>query len=500
MKKGSSEEMHWVGQEGPLAHQVTKGGLWVFAFRGVDNGLRLIKLVILARVLAPNDFGLFGIALLAMSTLETFSQTGFQTALVQKKGDITRYLDTAWTVFIMRSAILFALLFFSAPHVALFFNTPDASPIIKVIGVSILLAGFTNIGIVYFQKEMEFDRQFIYQLSVTLVDLLVVIAAALAFKNVWAFVFGLLAGNITGLVMSYVLHPYRPHFRLDLSKAKVLFGFGKWVFWSSILIFLVTQGDDVFVGKFLGVTMLGFYQMAYRISNMPATEITHVISQVTFPAYSKMQDDLLRLREAYLRVLQLTAFLAFPMAGLIFVLAPEFTKLFLGEKWMPIVPAMQVLCIFGIIRAFNATTGSVFQAVGRPSILTKVSFIQLLFLAAIIYQFTDIGKLVGISLAVTLANFLCFVLAFKEVLKITKESKKKLFIVVLPSLLITFSILFFCYLIKLATLEKFSLVISFAFSLLTGLGVYLIYAKFLGFSFSNFINSGSLFNKRFTKM
>jgi O-antigen/teichoic acid export membrane protein len=109
--------------------------MWVFALRVLDKGLGLIRLVILARLLAPNDFGLFGIALLAMSALETFSQTGFQTALVQKQGDITPYLDNAWTVSVIRGTFLFIILFLSAPYIALFFNTPEASPIIQVIGV-----------------------------------------------------------------------------------------------------------------------------------------------------------------------------------------------------------------------------------------------------------------------------------------------------------------------------------------------------------------------------
>src|SRR4030042_3395557 len=103
--------------------------------------------------------------------------------------------------------------------------------------------------------------------------------------------------------------------------------------------------------------------MAYRISNMPATEITHVVSQVTFPAYSKIQEDVPRLREAYLRVLQLTTFLSFPLAGLIFILAPDFTKIFLGEKWMPMVPAMMVLVLWGTIRSIGVHHGSVLQAV-----------------------------------------------------------------------------------------------------------------------------------------
>ncbi len=411
--------------ETSLSPRVAKGGMWVFSLRGVEKILGLVKLVILARLLSPNDFGLFGIALLAMSTLETFSQTGFQTALVQKKGDIARYLDTAWTVFIMRSAMLFALLFFSAPYIALFFKVPEASLIIRVIGASILLNGFTNIGIVYLQKELEFNKQFVYQLTATLVEFVVVISAAIAFRNVWAFVYGSLAGSVTRLIASYVIHPYRPHFMLDLSKAKELFGFGKWVFWSSILVFLVTQGDNAFVGKFLGATMLGFYQMAYNISNMPATEITQVISQVTFPAYSKMQDNLPRLSEAYLRVLQLTAFLSFPLAGLLFTLAPDFTRIFLGEKWMQMVPAMQVLVLAGLVRSMAASSGLVFYAVSRPKIDTTMQIIRLFVLIALIYPLTIKLEIFGTSIAVFLSIFISWIGFSIMGIKVTKCSTIK---------------------------------------------------------------------------
>ncbi len=112
---------------------------------------------------------------------------------------------------------------------------------------------------------------------------------------------------------------------------------------------MITQGDDILVGKLLGVSALGFYQLAYKLSNIPAIEIAHATSRVTFPAYSKLQDNLPRLREAYLRVLQLTAFLSFAIAGVILVLASDFTRIALGEKWMPMVPTVQALCIFGMI-------------------------------------------------------------------------------------------------------------------------------------------------------
>ncbi len=402
-----------------LYKRVVKGGAWVFALRTVNRGLGLVRLIILARILAPADFGLMGIALLAMATLDTFSQTGFNAALIQKKEAVESYLNSAWTITIVRGIILFVLLYLIAPYVAVFFKSPEAKPIIQVIGFSILFEAFTNIGIIYFQKELEFNKQFIYQLSGTLADFIVAVSAVLILRSVWALVFGLLAGNFVRFIASYLIHPYRPHLSSDLGRAKELFGFGKWVLGSSILIFLITQGDDIFVGKLLGVTALGFYQLAYRLSNMPATEITHVISQVTFPAYSKLQGDIPRLKEAYLKVLQVTAFLSFPIAGMIFVLAPDFTRIFLGEKWMPMVPAMQVLVLWGLIRSIGATTGPIIYAVGRPKILAKYQLFQLFMLIILIYPMTIHLGILGTSLAVLFASMGANGLAFYATIKIT---------------------------------------------------------------------------------
>jgi len=408
-----------------LSQRVVIGGFWVFALKIVQRILNLIRLIILARILAPHDFGLLGIALLTMATLDTFSQTGFQAALIQKKDDIESYLNSAWTVQILRGFVLFAVLYLIAPYAALFFDAPEARFIIPVIGISILLQAFTNIGVIYFQKELEFNKQFIYQLSGTLADFIVAVSAALILKSVWALVFGLVAGNFVSFIVSYLIHSYRPRLSSDLGKARELFIFGKWIFGSTILIFLITQGDDIFVGKLLGVTALGFYQLAYRISNLPATQITHVISQVTFPAYSKLQDDIPKLREAYLKVLQVTAFLSFPIAGLIFVLAPDFTKIFLGEKWMPMVPAMQVLVLAGLVRSIAATAGPIFYAVGKPKIDTRLQIIRLSVLAVLIYPFTIKWGILGTSIVVFLSIFVsnigfCFI-----AMKITKCGTKK---------------------------------------------------------------------------
>ncbi|MHA1380610.1 MAG: lipopolysaccharide biosynthesis protein [Candidatus Helarchaeota archaeon] len=400
-----------------LKEKIIKAGFWVFSLRIINRVFQLARTIVLARLLSPNDFGLFGIALLALSALDIFSQTGFRQALIQKKEETKSYLNTAWTVGIIRGLLIAAILFFIAPFVATFFETPAAELILKVIGIAIILQSFTNIAVIYFEKELKFHKYFIYQFAGTITDVTIAISAAILLRSVWALVFGLLAGNLVRCIVSYAVDSYRPRFQFNKGQAKELFGFGKWILFSSILTFLITQGDDIFVGKLLGITMLGFYQMAYRISNLPATEITHVISQVTFPAYSKLQDNLPKLREAYLKVLQLTAFLAFPITGLIFVLAPDFTRLFLGENWMPMVPAMQVLTLWGLIRSIGATT-IIFQSVGKPKISTKLQFARLILLVIIIYPLTIKWGILGTSLAVLLSILPVEPFTFCSVVKI----------------------------------------------------------------------------------
>lgn len=424
IKRNLLKLLHTTGEN--IGQKVVRGSIWVFALRITQQLINIIRTIILARILSPNDFGLFGIALLAMSALETFSQTGFQQALVQKKGDVTPYLDTAWTVQIVRGLFLAFLLFIIAPYAAAFFGEPRAVPLLKVLGLALIFQGFTNIGVIFFQKELEFSKQFIYQFSGTIVDLAVSVTAAIMLKNTWALILGLVAANLARMVMSYLVHPYRPHISINKDQTRELFSFGKWIFGSSVLGFLVTEGDDLLVGKILGATSLGIYQLAYRISNAPATEVTHVISQVTFPAYSRLQDNIEALREAYLKVLQVTMLIYVPTTVLIFFLSPVFTQAFLGDKWMPMVQAMQVLVLAGLVRSVAASAGYVFHSVGKPAIDTWLQLLRLGVLSATIYPLTMKWGIIGSSVSVLISIIISSIGFGYMVMRVTKASIEQL--------------------------------------------------------------------------
>ena len=309
--------------DGTLAIKSIKGGFWVFSIRAITRIFTIVKLIILARLLAPKDFGTMGIALLTLSILDVFSKTGFNEKLIQEKDDIVHDLDTAWSVLLIRGVILSTIIFFIAVPVAAFFKNPEAVKVIRLLAISPLLIGAVNIGIVYFQRELLFQKQFIYDVSGSLADFAVAVIAAIILRNVIALVLGAIVGNAVRFVVSFIISSYRPKFKIDIRVFKKMYKFGKWVFGSGILIFITTQGDDIFVGKFLGTISLGFYQMAYKVSNMASTEIVNVISKVTFPVYSRLQDNRERMKKTYLKVLQFTAFLAIPLCFLIIVLSND---------------------------------------------------------------------------------------------------------------------------------------------------------------------------------
>jgi lipopolysaccharide exporter len=390
----------------PLFQKVLRASYWSFGLRASERALQLVRTVLLARLLSPKDFGLFGIALLVLATLESFSTTGFQQALIQKRDDIKPYLDTAWAFSVLRGAALGLLVFCLGPLVGRFFHEPQAVLLFRIAGLCVFLKGLTNIGIVYFQKGLTFGKQFVYSFSGTLADLAVSIPAALIFRNAWALLLGFLAGNFVRVIASFVLEPYKPRFRLDLEKAREMSVFGRWIFAGSILTFLLNHGDDLVVGRLLGSAGLGLYRMAYFVSNLPISEVVHSTSDVLFSAFSKLQDRLANLRQAYLDTIHAVALITFPMtAGLLFV-ARDLTVVVLGTRWLPMVPALQALALGGFTRSIAATTGALFQSVGRPKISTVFQFARLSVFAILVYPMTLKGGILGTGLAVTLSALL----------------------------------------------------------------------------------------------
>jgi len=383
-----------------LSKRVIHGGVWMFILRLANRSIVLIRTIVLARLLAPNDFGLFGIAMLSLTSIEALTNIGFDRALIHRKGDIKNLLSTAWTVQVIRGLLLSLALFFGAPLVGRFFQEPSVEIIIKVLGSAVFIKSLQNIGVVYFQKELNFQNQFIYESIGIVVELSVAVSIALISHNVWALVFAYLARNITQTIVSYLIHKFRPTINLSISNSKTLINFGRWIWGTSVLVFLATQGDDIILGKVLGTTALGLYLMAFQISNIATTDISHVISKVAFPLYSKLQDEINKLKNVYKEVFHIIMTFTLPITVGIFLVLPDFAYIFLGNKWLAMIPAARILVWAGLIRSITVIGGTLFQAVGKPRLDFQMNFFRVMFIAITIYPLIINFDLIGVSIAV----------------------------------------------------------------------------------------------------
>ena len=377
------------------------GGVWVMLINVVDKLLQLGKLIALAALIAPEAFGLLGISLLVLVVLRQATEFGFDAALIQQREEnVDAYLNTAWTMRFLQGVALAAVAYAAAPLIATGFSEPRVTPLLRALALSPLILGLRNPAAVYFKKNLEFHKQFVYRISGTVFDVVVAVAFGLVYGSVWALVVGKLAGDATRAVVSYLIDGYRPWPEFQLDFAREMFGYGKWVLGSGLVIIALNRGDDAFVGWFLGATALGFYQLAYQFSNAPATEISHVISKVTFPTYSKVQDDVATLRNGFFTTVQLAALVAIPASVGILVITPTFVRAFFRPQYYPMIPVMQVLAVYGLGRSMGTLVGPLFNAIGRPDIGMKLSTLKLLLVALLIYPATARWGVVGTAVAI----------------------------------------------------------------------------------------------------
>jgi PST family polysaccharide transporter/lipopolysaccharide exporter len=388
---------------GGIGDRVVKSAVWLGGQNVLGRLFQLSMLVLLARLIGPRELGIVGIALLSLSAIRGFTNIGLNAALIQKREEnVDTHLNTTWSLEIGRGVLIGAVLFLVAPLLANgLFGEPQATWPIRAIGLSPIVLGFRNPGVVYFQKDLDFHKQFVYKISGDVMQFLVAVGYALVSPTAWSFIAGFLVADLTRFSISYLIHDYRPWPEFDLDVARELVNYGKWLTGSSILYFLYSQGDDAFVGWLLTPTMLAFYQYTYRFSNAPATEISGVVTNVMFPAYSKLQDDTTELRRTLLKTLRVTSLVAFPVAVGIAVVAPTFMLAFFGEEWTSAVPAMQILAVYGLFRALARNFSPVWKALGRPDYVTKLSALRVVLIAILIYPLTSRYGITGTALTVT---------------------------------------------------------------------------------------------------
>lgn len=396
--------VEWLGSPPQgLRSRVLHSGIWAFSLNFLSRASTLLKTVIAARVLAPDAFGIYGLGLVVMMALQTISDLGFDKALIQhKEEEVDTLLETAWTVRILQGAFVSIALVGGAPFVARLFSEPALVGVLQAFAVVPLLQGISNPSVIYFQKDLTFHKEFMYKYSGNISNAVVAVVLVFWIGNLWALVLGLIAGNAVKFIASYLLTDEVPGVGFSRADASQLFGFGKWLYGSVLLMFLIQSGDDLFVGWLLTATALGFYRLAFQFGNAPATEVSNVIQSVIFPAFSKLQNDEARLRKAFEQLLVVIYVVTVPMTVGIILVAPSFTRVVLGEKWIPMIPILQLMAVGGLLRAVITIGGGLFRGYGTPESEFRMNVVRFAVIVVTIFPLSNRLGVLGVVISVTL--------------------------------------------------------------------------------------------------
>jgi O-antigen/teichoic acid export membrane protein len=403
---------------GSLGQRAFRAGTWSLIAYGGANVLSLMRSVILARLLMPADFGLLALADVAIGLLTIMTYMGLTQYAIYKTDAGDDLLNTVWTLSVLRGLLLAGVTFLIAGPVGSFYRAPELSLVLRVMAVTFVVTGFGNPGLILLNKELEFRKLGIFGLSVSFFGTLATVALAWTLRSVWALVAGTLITAALEAAGSYWLHPYRPRWLWRPQLVRSALGYGKYITGSGVLSYLLTQGDNAVVGRMLGTTALGYYNFAYRLANLPTTSITHVIGQVAFPAYAKLQNDRPALISAYLRVLKLTAVLTVPALLGIMALGADLVLVLYGPKWAPMTVPLMIMCIAGLERSITAPVAPLFNAMGRPRTVFFLLVAKVVLLAAAIFPLTARHGIVGTSIAGALVSVLLMSYTFPLVARL----------------------------------------------------------------------------------
>jgi len=393
-----------------LTRQIKRGVFWVAVSTVSVRLLGFAATFILAKLLLPEDFGLVAGAYLAIDALQLFEEMGFGSALIYRQREVDEAADTTFFIVIFTSLLSYAIAYAAAPWVAQIAKQPDPriAEVLRVLALNLVVGSFGRVPLVLLAKELDFRRRLLPDVLPNLAYALLAVLLAVAGFGVWSIVYARLASTVLRVILAWWVTRWRPRARFVLRLARELFDYGKHIVASQILIFGITNIDDAFVLRMQGLSAEGLYDLAYRTSNMPATQITGLVNQVMFPALAKLQDDPITFRHTYFQALRYVSLLAIPVAMGTILFAPDIIATIDAEKWAGAVLPLQLLGIYGLLRAVAANMGNVFKGGGKPKWLTGIALWRLTTMALLLYpvtRFWGIDGVSGLSAAVAIVDF-----------------------------------------------------------------------------------------------
>lgn len=394
-----------------LKTKTIHGMFWSFSDTVMTQSLSFLIQIILARILLPEDFGLIGVIAIFLAIANSIIDSGFSNALIRKKEVSQKEYSTTFIFNLAIAALLYILLFLSAPAIAGFFQADQLIPILRVISVILIIDSFGMTQRIMMIRRIDFKAQ--AKMSCIASSLSGVSAIILAYwgYGVWALVFRIIVMQSMQTVLLCYYNRWKPAFLFHTGSFRELFQFGWKLLLSRMLDAFYQNLYYMIIGKYFSVTALGYYTNAKKLNDVASQALSAAVQKVSYPVLSAMQDDRQKLRSGYRRIIRSTMFIAFPlMIGLSAVSEPFILFMF-GEKWAASVPYVQLMCVEGMLYPLHSINLNILQVKGRSDLFLRLELIKkmifTLIVAAVMYvQGGIVGLILGGAASSVISYFI----------------------------------------------------------------------------------------------
>ena len=419
-----TEHENVVGSDPVTAKQVAGGSSWMVLARFALRIIGLASMLVLARLLVPEDFGLVALATTIVAVLDIASEFSFDAALIRDQHATRADYDTAWTLNALKQLTIGALLAAGAGVAADVFREPRLENVLYVLAVGTALDSLINMGVVDLVKKFQFNKQFVYLVVPKIASVVVTIGLAFVWRSYWVLIAGVLTNKVIKIVLSHVLVSYRPG--LSLRRSRELIHFSKWLLLNNMCIFLTGQMDTFILGRMMGVQAVGLFTLAKEVALLPTTELVWPISQVIFPTLARIGHNVSQLAKGYLEATGVIWLVGAPAGFGIALIADLAVPVFLGADWLDAIPLMQVLGASGALRVLYSISGTVYLVLGRPYLLAFLTTIMMVMTAPALYVATDMYGLVGATYALLAMTVISLIINGFMTLRVLHLSLAKL--------------------------------------------------------------------------
>lgn len=389
----------------PLQRSAVSGFKWSSFSQFGQQGLQVITIVILARLLKPSDFGLVSMAAIVIGFGSLFKDLGTSAAVIQRKTLSEELLSSIFWVNAAFGLLVTGTIYLLSPLIADFFRESRVEPLLQILSTTFFISGLSILQQAILERELAFAKLAKVEITAALVGSVVGISSALLGYGAWSLVFQSLAFSAMTTFLLWTASSWRPKFFFRWKEIKEVSSYSLNLTGFNMFNYLVRNMDYLLIGRFLGARNLGYYTLAYQIMLYPLQSISTVIGRVMFPVYATIQDDTARFRNAYLKVGGAIALVTFPMMFGLWALVEPFVLAVFGPQWTPVILLLAILAPAGMIQSVGTTVGAIYQAKGRTDWMFRWGVATGIVTISAFLIGLDWG-IVGVAAAYTIASLL----------------------------------------------------------------------------------------------